>query len=138
MLPIHNKTKPIREIQLGDESNEIDEYANYEMNNYKLNKVRMEIKTEVLEYFKKYPTFKNGLFTNLHICKVCNIVEKLTNVKINKKELVIEVIEIIAERRLTKNEKQLIASTIDYLHSIKQIKVSYIKKLFQRLKHIFR
>ena len=43
---------------------------------YKQDRKLLKIRQKVLDYFEKYPTFKNAILTNDHIQKICTVVER--------------------------------------------------------------
>ena len=106
---------------------------------YKQDRVNDKIKMDVLTYFEKYPTFKNGLFTNDHIQKLCIVVEKFAFYKkADKLKLVIEIMEILNKGPLLMDQKNLVCNTIEFLHRSKLIDVKLYKKILHYIMSIFR
>ena len=95
---------------------------------------------ELKEYFAKYPTFKNHIFTNDHIQKICKKVEEYTfnKGKFNKRKMVIELMELMIDKQLTFTEKGVVCNAVEFLHRSGLINVSFGRKLFRFLTSIFR
>lgn len=110
-----------------------------EASDFKLDRQHEKLKARIVEYFDKYPSFKNGLFTADYITKLCCVVEKYTYKKgIKKLELALEVAEHIAGKSFSDAEKKQLISTISFIHKKGLIKVSFLVKLFYRITDIFR
>jgi len=107
---------------------------------YKHDRKNEKIKMELKEYFAKYPTFKNSIFSNDHIQKMCKKVEEYTfnKGKFDKRKMVIELMELIVDKQLTFTEKGAVCNAVEFLHRSKLIDVSFAKKLFRFLTSIFR
>lgn len=110
-----------------------------EIDDFKMDSRIQVIETKVLNYFLSYPNFSKGLFTNKHILKLCNVVEKFSyKSAIDKKQLVLKIMKSLALRNLTDAEIKLINGTIEFLHKSKLIKVSLVLKIYHTLCSFFR
>lgn len=140
MLP---NTKPplVRDVVLGECDSKVSATAVVEDGVFDFKRDRLTSKVEdiVMEYFNKYPTFANGLFTNDHIQKLCSVVEKYAYKKdVDKKQMVMRLMSVIAKRKLSKDELMLVGNTIEFLHRSKLIEVALYKKVYAFLKTLFR
>jgi len=110
-----------------------------EIKDFKLDGKKEIVKAKTIEYFAKYPTFKEGLLTNKHIQKICCVIEKYSDKQgIDKMEMAIETMESIACRKFNDSEIELIKSTIEFLHKSKLIKVSFLLRMYHRVQSFFR
>lgn len=141
MLP---NTKPplVRDVVLGECDSKVSATAvpvEDGVFDFKRDRLTSKVEDIVMEYFNKYPTFANGLFTNDHIQKLCSVVEKYAYKKdVDKKQMVMRLMAGIAKRKLSKDELMLVGNTIEFLHRSKLIEVALYKKVYAFLKTLFR
>ena len=147
MLP--NSKAPPREMTLGDDAvtdrKVLASPSDYrsplvgEVFDFKADRIQMKVKTRVLDYFKKYPTFAKGLFTNDHIQKICLVVEKHAfTKKVDKRALVLDVMSVIAQRQLDKDEIASVCNAVEFLHRSKLIEVALYRKVLNYFVSFFR
>ena len=139
MLPSTNKRQA--SIVLGDDDCAPVKCSPASMvqgNDYKLDLEREKLKENILKYFAKFPTVKNGLLTSDYIKKVCCVVEKHCYKKgMDKRTLVLEIMSSIADRKFSRDEEQLIISSIQFIHKSGLIKVSLMAKVWYRFLTFF-
>ena len=138
MLPA--KKSPVS-VQLGD-SDMLDAPRSIHMAahqiDYKLDVVKDRIIADVCDKYDKYPSFKQNILSNDHLLKVCNQIEKLCFVSVDKLDLAVAIVEKLIKRSLTKDEVNRVVSSIQFMHASKLIKASLFVKLFHRVRAIFR
>ena len=140
MLPA--KKSPVS-VSLGDEHMLPEAprcgHAIPEPTDYKLDAAKHRIVTAVCEKYSQYPSFKTNILSNDHLLKICNELEKRVHVAgVDKREMVITVVETIIKRTLTREEVSAAAAAIQFMHNAKLIHAPLLVKLYHRVRAMFR
>lgn len=142
------KTKPSLHIEESDfeevknpyipsDTNKTPEY--YSTVDFKHEQLHDVLCLNVLNYFKKYPKFKNGIFSNDYIQKICIRIEKecFGKKNIDKKRMVKEIIEKLLDTDIPEEQLKMINNTIDFLHRSNLINVSVLRKVYHTMISFF-
>ena len=140
MLPA--KTKIPVNVQLGD-ADMLPEPPRFghittKTIDYKLDAVKERIIDDVCNKYEMYPSFKQNILSNDHLLKICNQLEKLVHVPVDKRELAIAIVEKLIKRTLTKDEVDRAIHSIQFMHNAKLITAPLLVKLYYRVRAIFR
>ena len=123
-----------RELIIVDEEDKTDKRKRLP---YKKAKKQSIIREQILKYVTKYPGIVNNLISNENILALCLQIEKHCHDKsINKKELLISVIEMVMPS-ISCDNKRNAEEIIDFLFMNDLIKVNYLVKLYYRFLQIF-